>query len=344
MLIYADKNGHELVCHESASEAFIAQLASTEFGTSELRYRRLDCEQVASRLDDARFLELTKRGELIGTYMFCPQRLAIGDVELSGTYRGLLTVAPEHRSSGVSRLLVREALAWLRQQADGQPHVTFGCIDLGNQRSIRLLQSVGVRQFGELRSMLVYRHLTARSDSVDVVDSTARITEALQAGYGDCGLRPLHESNGPFYGIADGGTLVAGARAELVRLNLAAPDSYWPRVYGAMIDVFPPGKRRFDPREFRYVRLFDVVARENSAAAWRTLLKDILDRHGAHMAMFVMDPRRETYAELERAGLFGRLSRLTRQNIAVVGNALHPGDTLIKQIIDQPLAIGPPDI
>ncbi len=125
---------------------------------------------------------------------------------------------------------------------------------------------------------------------------------------------------------------------------MGTPDRTWPRIYGAMIDVFPPARRRFDPREFRYVRLFDVVAADNSGSAWKALLKDILHRHDAHMAMFVIDPKRATYAELEAAGLFGRFSRLTQQRIGVIGDARHLDNEFILQIIDRPLAVGPPDI
>ncbi len=344
MLIHTDDEGHELICRDSASEGFVTQLAETEFGTADLRYRRLDCDHISSRLYSARYLELHKHGQLIGTYMFCPQRLSVDDIEVGGTYRGLLTVAPDRQSSGAGRILVRGALDWLRQHTAGQAHITFGCIDKSNERSMRLLESMGAERLGELRSMLVYRQWTKRDDSVEIVDDARRVSVALQTEHADCGLKPLSQGTGSFYAVIRGGRLVAGARAEIVRLNVAVPGGFWSRIYGNMIDVFPPAKRRFDPRNFRYVRLHDVVATEDSAADWRALLKDILHRHGVHMAMFVMDPGRATFARLENAGLFGRFSQLTKQDICVVGNALHSASVHLPRIIERPLAVGPSDM
>ena len=267
--IYEDRDGLRLFCRDDASSAFAEQLANTRFGSSGLRYRRLDAERLLTRYANARYFELYRNDALIGTYVLCPQALSIGDEAVDGTYRGLLTVASEHQSSGAGRVLAREALGWLRAQAAQAPHVTYGCIDADNERSMRLLSSLGASDLGELRSMLVYRQWTRACPAVEVLDDERDIGTALRLSFDDCLLRPADARPGAFFAVRDGATILAGARAELVRLDLAVTNSKWPRLYGALIDRFPPAKRRFDPRDFRYVRLHDVVAARGSGKAWR---------------------------------------------------------------------------
>ena len=342
--IYEEQSGLRLICREDASTAFAEQLAITTFGSSGLRYRRLDTDQLLARYADARYFELYRNETLIGTYLLCPQSLSLDAEPVAGTYRGLLTIAPEHQSSGAGRVLVREALAWLRARAADAPHVTYGCIDAGNERSMGLLRSLGATDFGELRSMLVYRQWTRASPTVETLDDAESVASALEHSQADCALRPAAPRPGAYFAVRDGDTIQAGARAELVRLDLAVSGSTWPKIYGAMIDRFPPAKRRFDPRDFRYVRLHDVIALPGSGKAWRTLLRDVLHRHEAHMAMFVLDPRRETFEALADAGLFGRFSRSTEQRIQVVGNTFNIPHASAQAIRERPLAIGPSDI
>ena len=342
--IYEEQSGLRLVCRERASPAFAEQLARTRFGSSGLRYRRLDTDRLLARHANARYFELYRDGALIGTYLLCPQILKLRGETVDGTYRGLLTIAPEQQSSGAGRVLVREALAWLREQAAESPHVTFGCIDAGNERSLRLLHSLGAEDFGELRSMLVYRQWTRPSGAVETAQDDEDTAASLDVSLADCALRPAAAQPGGLYAIKDGSTTLAGARGELVRLDMAVSGSAWPRIYGAMIDRFPPAKRRFDPRDFRYVRLHDVIASPGSGDAWRTLIRHILHRHDAHMAMFVLDPRRSTFEALADAGLFGRFSHATEQRIRVVGHTFNLPAASLRSIRQRPLAIGPSDI
>lgn len=192
--------------------------------------------------------------------------------------------------------------------------------------------------------MLVYRQWTGRHAEVELINDAALIDAALNAATADCGLRARSESSAPFFGIIESGALVAGARAELRRLDFASTGQRWPRAYGAIIDLFEPARRRFDPREFRYLRLSDVVATRPASRRWRLLIRDLLDRYSAHMALFVLDPRREACAALEDAGLFNRFSRLTRQRIAVLANTSGINEDDRREIRDRPVAIGPVDL
>ena len=63
------------------------------------------------------------------------------------------------------------------------------------------------------------------------------------------------------------------------------------------------------------------MIREGSERLWKDLLGTLLARNDAHMAMFMVDPRSRARELLGRAGIFGRLTASTRQEVAVLANA-----------------------
>ena len=106
----------------------------------------------------------------------------------------------------------------------------------------------------------------------------------------------------------------------------------------------PAARRRYDPQNFRYLRLADVVIRPGETSVWRDFLSTLLARHDAHMAMFMLDPESQAYSLLHEAGLLGRFAANTRQHIEVMAQAWNTSPGTIDSIAKQPLAIGPVDI
>ena len=338
-----------IVARLQASPAFIRQLEDTEFGTAGLRYRRLALPEQIARLPNAVFLELEREHKLVGTYAVAARELHTPDGPAKGLYRGLLTLSRDARREGLGRYLVERTFDWLeRRSAVGPaPVISWGCIERNNLRSLSLLQTMGASTLGTLQSMLTYRQWPRSRVTVDELgetDTRAVIKSALETSYRDCGLRAADTTTERYLAVTDESGVVAGARATLTRLNMVSSGSRWDFFYAGLMRHVPAARRRFDPRNFTYVRLSDVVVRPGRERLWRDLLPTIMARHDAHMAMFMLDPRSKVYTRLAEAGLFGRFAAATRQEILVLAQAWNaPGDFLARSA-RQPLAIGPLDI
>ena len=331
-----------------ASRAFVRQLEDTEFGTAGLRYQRLALPEQIARLPNAVFLELERKHKLVGTYAIAARELQSQDGPASGLYRGLLTLSPDARREGLGRYLVARTFDWLerRSAAGPTPVVSWGCIERNNLRSLSLLRTLGAATLGTLQSMLTYRQWPRSRVTVEELGATdaGLVETALETSYRDCGLRPADTSTEPYLAVTDDRGVVAGARATLTRLNMVSSGSRWDVFYDGLMRRVPAARRRFDPRNFTYVRLSDVVVRPGRERLWRDLLPTIMARHDTHMAMFMFDPRSKVYTRLAEAGLFGRFTAATRQEILVLAQAWNaPGDFLARSA-KQPLAIGPLDI
>ena len=106
----------------------------------------------------------------------------------------------------------------------------------------------------------------------------------------------------------------------------------------------PAARRRFNPRDFTYLRLTDIVIREGEERLWKDFLASILARYGAHMAMFMLDARSRARARLDKAGVFGRITASTRQEVVVLANAWHVTTDAWRKAARKPLGIGPLDL
>ncbi len=339
--------GIRIVARREFSDAFLAQLEATTFGTSGLRYRRLGVREQLERLPPGAFLELHVDETLVGTYALASSQLHGAPPETTGLYRGLLSVRPEARESGLGRLLVTRTFDWIGSlsSSSGRPVYSWGCIERDNTRSLELLQSIGATQAGTLETLTAYVHLPRIRASVDVLDESAdaALDAALAAAASDCGLRSAASGGGHYFAVRDGDRIDAGARVTLTRVDMATTGSAWDLAHRYLLRFVPPARRRFDPHNFTYLRLSDVVIREGRERLFKDFMSTLLARHDAYMAMFMLDPGSRTRALLEQAGIFGRFTASTRQEVRVLANAWNlPADAL-HEASAKPVAIGPLD-
>jgi GNAT superfamily N-acetyltransferase len=337
-----------IVADAEADEAALDLLSGLRFGSEGLEYRRLNLREQIVRLPSPAFLSLEYEGRLAGTYALATKRLASASGEVTGIYRGLLGIDPALRSSGLGRQLVATALDWIDATARelAEPVVSWGCIESANRPSLDLLASLGAKRIGRLESLTVFRQWPRRR--IDVEHGAAAlagaVADALQNTYADCAIRPAPDNDGDYWAVTGDDGVVAGARATLTRVDMSRTGSFWDTAWQALLRFAPPARRRFDPRNFTYVRLSDVIVREGYERVWLDFLPTLLAAHDAYLAMFLLDPGSAAHARLDRARLFGRLTASTRQRVDVLAHTWSLDDALRNNLGVRPVAIGPLDL
>ena len=263
-------------------------------------------------------------------------------------YRGLLSVRSDRQREGLGRLLVERTLAWVGEHAEraGEPLLTWGCIEARNDRSLRLLRARGAQPLGLLETLMVYRQWPRIRVGVDVIEDPRlpAVRGALDETHADCGLRSEADSPLPFLAVSDEAGIVAGARPALTRVDMERIGGLWDVLNDRLLRHVPAARRRFDPRNFTYVRLSDVVVRPGHAGVWRDFLSTVMAMHGTHMAMLVLDPRSRASGLLHEAGVFGRFAAATRQRLLVLGRAWNLEPARLAAHVDAPVGLGPLDL
>ena len=270
-----------------------------------------------------------------------------GERSAVGVYRGLLTVRTEARGRGLGRTLVEQTLRWMSAEArnSGEPIVSWGCIESSNSRSLALLESLGATRIGSLDSMLTYRQWPRSRIAIEeLAADDERIDSALSAAGGDSGIQADAGTSGRYLAVVRNGEIVAGARVTITRIDLSRAVGAYGAFHERVGRFIPAVRRRFDPKNFTYLRLSDVVAQPGSGDIWQDYLATLMREHGVHMAMFVLDPRSTTYRTLEDAGMFGRFAKNTRTQLDVLATTWNASDELTDRLSDKPLGIGPLDV
>ena len=327
---------------ERMPSALPALMESVVFGTSGLRYRRLDAAAQLARLHDPVFVSARDGDALVGAYVLDRRALLVAGARVPGVYRGGLCVTPDAQGRGIGLALARCARAWIdeRATATGEPHLAWGCIDDDNHRSLAVLRRQGAVRVGGLAMFTSYCQWPRDRLSLEPLSSdllavprerdgslASEEAEALEATRRDCTVRDLTPSGTPGLALVDGHGIRVSARV--------APSGYRIETMGAALDTlvrlavtpFPPARRRFDPHAFRYVRLADITLREGCEGDWPAFVSTVLARHDTHFAMSFLDPTSRLHERLRRIGALAPLLHSRRPSIGVLARWSLPGQT-----------------
>ncbi len=310
MTLVDERDGRQIYRATQVEPAYASLLSTTRFGTDKLRYRRRRVRETMDRLPATDFYSVYRNDCLIGGYALTPVDVSRGDDIHPALYRHSLAINEEFQGQGLGRWLVETALrdASRRQSCA----FSFGSVERGNRRSSAVLASASTQSIGTLRSELFYRQRTKRSETVSLNPDDVLLRASLDASEADCVYRFASRRKAPYYAVVDNGRILAGASARLNSLDLLSPGMSPGRLYASLVKLVPPARKRFDPADFRFVSLSDVVIDPQGGRAWNTLLGHILYEFDAHMAGVTLDPRRSTYQRLAQLGLLGRFAKATR--------------------------------
>lgn len=339
-------NDAEIVASTVRPDDFVAAVAAARFGTAPPRYRRINVDAQLDRLHDPVYFTLRRGGVAIGTYCIDRQRLQLADSQLDAAYRGVLSIAEGHQRSGLGGWLVRSSLAWLRRQ----PGVAlcYGCIDASNRRALGLLAREGALPLGELGVYTLYRQFPRRHMPLEKMgpDAAADIEALLATAAGGVELadRRLPTGGGSYRVARQRGEIVAGAHVSVTRLELDRLTGASGFVIERLMPHFAPGRRRFDPRNFAYLRLNHLYAPAPHAGVWPRFIQTLMAEHGVHFAVLVLDARGATFATLRQAGLPGAFSRRVAQRITVLSAGVEADPVLLARVQSAPLAISARDL
>ena len=325
---------------------FVDLIEAATFGTSGLRYKRLDVASQIERLPCPTFVEMRQNDKLIGTYVLASSDLTVDSLTIHGVYRALLTVAEEQAGLGLGRWMMSQTLDWVGQRAtdSGAPVMSWGCVEERNEPSLHLLQSLGLDSLGALESMMAYRQWPRRESRIVAVDSALidAVSEARNTTIADCGLTQQVDTD--WLALVVDGKVRAAARASLVQVNMETIGGFWDSAYRHLLRYVPPARLRFDPENFTYVRISDPVVMPEGVGLWGDFISGLMALNRTHMAMFVLDPRSRARRLLNQGRVFGRLGKATRQSVQVIANCWNVNADVLAGIRSRPLGLGPLDI
>jgi len=173
------------------------------------------------------------------------------------------------------------------------------------------------------------------------LDSSDTVATAGREAYSDCGISYEFSNVDSCFAVVEGSSVLASANATIVRLRFDRIGQPWDFLSERLFKYVGPARRRFDPRNFTYLKLDRVVVTQGYELLWRDFLDTLMAEHGVHMAMFALDPASQVSSRLALSGLLGRVAKATRQQLVVVGSAHGESTAWLDHLGDQPVGLGP---
>jgi hypothetical protein len=301
------------------TDAFLAHLAQTEFGTRGLRFFMDAARQDATRLGRAHFLTLeTAEGQVRGTYALVPGALvpsapADGD-RVPSLYRTFLTVDPALSGQSVGRWLSGETRRLFCDEASG-PVVIYGFIDPDNARSMKIALHNRYESLLPFDVLNAGWHRPADDPRVQRLAPGERpaFLQAVRACHPGHVLPDLQTTSLPdeLWVLREGGEIVCGAQAVPRSLRITGLGG----VSGRLILWGQPVLARLSPlfalRDRRFCWLGSLFARPGAEGLLGVLLQALQRRLEVHGAIAYFDRRTPLYERLRTLGAFGPLHGLS---------------------------------
>jgi len=281
----------------------------TVFGSDGLRYKRLNVDAQLQRFNDPTYFQALLDGELVGSYVL---------------------EATQMQGRGIGNRLTETAGRWLQETAGDTPLLSYGCIDQSNKRSLHVLKSTGALPGPSLSMYMMYRQWPKTrcelltEDTVSVQACTALADEV----YADCQIRDISDSSLPMLVLEDANGVAIAARIADNAFQITAMGTMARWGTRFLVSPFAPARKRFDPDQFRYLSLSNVLIRPGCESLLSDFVSTILARYHCHFAAVFVDPNSRLFQQIQKANRITSFMHSKKGSIQVVTRLLNKNEDL----------------
>jgi hypothetical protein len=325
----------------------VALLERAVWGTTGPRYVTHDQGKLLDRIAEPRFFSLMEGGELVAVSAHARKTVRLCDNTYDAFFSIAIAVEAAKIGQGYGALLHEHSCHHLFREL-GERSLIYAYVEVDNERSLRMCKKAGYVSIGSYNSIICSRLRPkddARVDRLESIESKT-LVQLLNDQYADHALLDFEQSVAAddYYVLKQAGRIVAGVQADRLHWTI----KHLPGLSGMMLmkvlPCFPFLRRRFDARDYHFLRLGNVYARMGYEAEVFTLIEALLARQGVYTAMVVMDERSPAYQRIAQAGRFGIMGTGATVAAHVVASFNDVSEEEIEEIQRRPLHISAMDI
>lgn len=322
-------DGYRLTASARPSVDWLRFASHARFGQQNATYRRAALLAELDRFHAPLFLSVYHSKTLVGCYLIDQRQLQRNGQAIRGLYRGLLAISPRHRRRGLAKQCATVGVDWVLQRSH-EHTLSYGCVDADNAAARAMLATTGMRDIGTQATVLKYHQWhrstpsRVRIDHSLTADAMALRNELLT---GDSLLDASAQSRSEWLTLSHGDS-IATCRHHAVTFNLDPLRGISGFVTEYLLDAFPPGRRRFDPRAFRYIAVNDAMTRGTHAVElFGNLIHYLMAEYQVHFANVSLDDGDGSDSAQNIRASLGRGNVANRRRIKVLGqwHAKTPG-------------------
>jgi GNAT superfamily N-acetyltransferase len=345
-IIYEDPSrGLTMRVDEGYSDAFVALLGRTVWGTEGLRYRNPDVRQELQRIPRFHMIRLLRGEALVGAYGLAEKVVSAGRVQVPALHRTYLAVDQRYQGQGYGKLLVTQVKRHFLDEAD-DPVMLYGYIEAENSRSLGPSRKAGYRPIGAFESVLFSRFRPRPHPAIERPGDEGEVRALLEEEYAGFALCDLDHSliRSEYYVLRRGRTIVAGLQAHRVRYEVVSLAGWYGRLVLRAMPRTPYLRRLLPGGVLDYVSVSNIHCPAGYEGDFLALLEGVLAANDLHVAIALLDRTSPVLARLRATGKLGVLSRLGVNSLAYVMAGFHQvAEEVVDAFVERPLLISPLD-
>jgi len=340
-------SGRRILRSKAPSPETIAMLDATVWGSRSSRYRILGVEEKLRRLRDPSFFTLHEADQEISVIVLDFCRKSVLGRECGAYHFVMAATAPERRNEGLAATLL-DAVKTHAIETVVRPGLGFALVEATTEFSLRLSDRIG-HAIEATVPLTFFTRFGPRDDPAvqqAAPEDAVQIVEELQSAYADHELAdfPASVRTEEYFLLWDGGRIVAGAQAELLRWSVVEIPGIVGWLLLKVVPRIPFLRRLIDLNDLRIVRLSNLLVRAGEERAFTRLAEALLARRASRIGLIMLDVRSPVLDRIRSHMWMGLLSRATRGAVKIRIDVVGMDAEMIAALSSRPLLVSAADV
>lgn len=333
--------------HRAPTEAAVALLSRTVWGSRDTRYRILDIGDKLRLLRDPHVFELTAGGRLASVCVLDRCEKQAAGRTLDAFHFAMAATDEAVAGEGLATVLLDRVKAFCVATLR-PPGVGFAYIEASTDISLGLSDNLGHALEAELPLTLFTRLFPRADDAVGPAraEERAEMVARLDELYRGHAFTDFSRSVDParMLVLREGGRIRAAVRVERLRWSVTALPGLSGALLLRLLPLIPWVNRRLNPRDLGFLRFGDVLCEPGEEAALERLLETALARERAALGLMMFDARSPVLARLRKGVAMGPLRHVISGSAKLRADFVGMEAAEIAEITALPVAVGAADV
>lgn len=319
--ILFNRGNYSIVLEDTIQSDVVELLKNTVWGTEGgILYRHLDTPTRIYEINHPYFLSLRKDQKLLGTLALCVKALP--------TYTGLYVryfsfhqqyqIAGHKRETTNSNSLFRRCLQNFFQHPITQlplqnQQVFFAFVELENERSMQLCNSMGFEPIRKLKTSVFSRFFPTKSSKVSRLLETEKslVLAQLQQFYKNYQFASFENvfKNEQYFVLKKDGKIVAGVQAHQVNWVMKEIPRITGKILKYIVPYTPFVSRLINPNHYQFLAFEGLFFEKGYEHVIDELLESVCTEMGMYSGIIWSDSQSHLYTAIQQSSL-GFLDKL----------------------------------
>jgi hypothetical protein len=337
---------------KTPSPALLKLLTNNVIGTPKksMVYQHMNVVQKVQNIKDPYFVNLERRGDILGTCCFCSRTTLNNSLAIHSFYIRYFTFKEQFRRREVkdkitnkSGEIKREIDSLLLGEGLGtkpdEKFYSYAYVDPKNERSLSLSKRYGFQVVRTFSTILFNRFYPVHSNRVTKISENEilQVKEKLKSYYSEFNMFSFENFNSESYFVIndDKGNIIAGVQANRDQWRIHEMPGLKGKLILNILSKLPVLKKVIS-KDYHFLSFEYIYCKEGHEDVLESLFESLLSKFRVYVAMTWIDRDTELFKSLKSLNL-GLVNKINEEvNIQVIARFVNFKESEIKNFQNHP--------